>query len=55
MKIVYILKGEPAATGKVILDEHKKTDEVTVIDIIEDHDYDGIVDIIVSSDRVISW
>lgn len=55
MKILFILKGVPDATGKVIMDEHKKRDEVTVIDIREDHDYDRIIDLIVSSDRVISW
>lgn len=55
MKILYILKDEPDATGKVILAEHKNMAEVTVIDIREDHDYDRIVDTIVSSDRVISW
>lgn len=55
MKILYILKDEPDATGKVILAEHEKSDEVTAIDIREDHDYDRIVELISSSDRVISW
>lgn len=55
MKILYILRQEPDATGKIILGEHEKTDEVAVIDIREEHDYARVVDLIASSDRVISW
>lgn len=55
MNIVYILKQEPDATAKIILDEHKKTDDVMVIDIRKDRNYDLMVDLIASSDKVISW
>lgn len=55
MQFLYLLKNGPDATGKVILAEHEKSDEVTVIDIRECHDYDRMVELIVSSDRVISW
>ncbi len=55
MKILYLLKNGPEATVKVILDEHEKSDAVTVIDIRSYHDYDRMVELIVSSDMVISW
>jgi hypothetical protein len=55
MKILYILKQVPDATLKTIMDVHKKGNEVTVVDIREDKDYGKIVDLIFSSDKVISW
>ncbi len=55
MKILYILKQEPDGTLTKIMDEHKKDQEVTVVDLRENKNYDQIVDLIASSDKVISW
>ncbi len=55
MKILYLLKEEPDATGKKIIEEQKKTHEVMVLNLRENKNYDQIVDLIVSHDRVISW
>ncbi len=55
MKILYILKQEPDGTLTEIMDEHKKDQEVTVVDLRENKNYDQIVDLIASSDKVISW
>jgi len=56
MKILYLLRQEtPDETVKKLIEEHKKANEVTVININENKNYDGIVDLIASSDRVISW
>ncbi len=54
MKILYLLKQDPEPTLKAIMDSHKKTEDVEVIDLREDTDYEKIVDQIVSSDKVIS-
>ena len=55
MNILYILKQEPDGTLTKIMDEHKKDQEVTVVDLRENKDYDQIVDLIASTDKVISW
>jgi galactitol-specific phosphotransferase system IIB component len=55
MKILYIIKQEPDETLKTIMDEHNKKNEVTVVDLRENKNYDRIIDLIVSSDKVISW
>jgi hypothetical protein len=56
MKILYILREKSADnTVKTIIEENKKTNEVTVININENKNYDQIVDSIASSDKVISW
>jgi hypothetical protein len=56
MKILYIQKqGGLDATGKSIMEVHKKTNDVTVVDIRQNKDYNKIVDLIFSSDKVISW
>lgn len=55
MNILYILKQAPDATLKTIMDVHKKSNEVTVVDIRENKDYGKIVDLIFSHDKVISW
>ncbi len=38
-----------------LLNEQKKNNQVTVININENKNYDQIVDSITSSDKVISW
>lgn len=55
MKILYLLRNEPDNTGKKIIEEHKKSNEVTIIDINQNKNYDEIVDAIASNDKVISW
>ncbi len=55
MKILHIQKQELDATAKAILDAHKKGNEVTVLDIRKNKNYDQIVDMIFSNDKVISW
>ncbi len=54
MKILYLLKQDPEPTLQVIMDSHKKTEDVQVIDLREDTDYDKIVEQIVACDKVIS-
>ncbi len=56
MKILYILKQKEADdTVKKLIEEHKKSNEVTVINVNENKKYDQLVDLIASSDKVISW
>ncbi len=55
MKILYLLKQDLDATGKKILDMHKKSNGVTMVDIRENKNYDQIVDLIFSNEKVISW
>jgi len=55
MKILYLLKQDPDKTLKKILREHKNANEVTVVDLRKNKDYDEIIDLTMSSDRVISW
>lgn len=55
MKILYILKQEPDATLKKIMEAHKKGNDVTVVDLKQNKDYGKIVDLVFSSDKVISW
>ncbi len=55
MKILYILKQEPDATLKKIMEAHKKGNDVTVVDLKQNKDYARIVDLVFSSDKVISW
>jgi hypothetical protein len=55
MKILYIMKQEADATCRTIMDVHKKSNDVTVVNIKENKDYGKIVDLIFSSDKVISW
>lgn len=55
MKVLYIIKQDPDETLKKFLDEHKKSNEVTVVDLRKDKDYGRIVDLIAANDKVISW
>ncbi len=54
MKILYLIKQEDE-TLKKFIEEHKKSHEVTVININENKNYEEIVDSIMSHDKVISW
>ncbi len=55
MKILYLMKQEPDETVAEVIAEHRRTHEVTVVDIREERNYDRIVDLIADSERVISW
>ncbi len=55
MKILYLLRQDADATGKTIMDVHKKENSVTVVNLKENKDYGKIVDLIFSHDKVISW
>jgi len=55
MKILYLLKQEPDATLNKFIEEHKKSNEVTIIDINKNKNYDEIIESIFASDKVISW
>lgn len=55
MKILYFLKQDLDETAKRITDEQKKANEVTIIDIRKNKDYEQIIDLIASSDKIISW
>ena len=55
MKVLYLVKQDLSETAKAIVEEHKKSNEVTVVDVRENKDYGQIVDLIAGSDKVISW
>ncbi|GMT42125.1 MAG: hypothetical protein IEMM0002_0536 [bacterium] len=55
MKILYIFKREPDETARKIMEEHKKSCEVSVVNLAETKDYNQIIDLIASSDKIISW
>jgi hypothetical protein len=54
-KVLYILKQDPDATAQKLINEHKKTENVTVIDLRNDKDYDRIIDLVAGSDKIITW
>jgi len=54
MTILYLLKRDPEDTLNKIMESHKKDNQVTVVDLRENKNYDQIVDFIESSDKVIS-
>jgi hypothetical protein len=55
MKILYLVKQDLNATAKTMLEVHKKGNDVTIVDVRQNKNYDQIVDLIFSSDKVISW
>ncbi len=55
MKILYLQQQELNATAKKIMETHKQGNNVTIVDIRKDKNYDQIVDLIFSNDKVISW
>ncbi len=55
MKILHIQKKDLNATEKQILESQKKNNDVTVVDIRQNKNFDQIVDLIFSSDKVVSW
>lgn len=55
MKIVYILKQDVEGTLKELMDGHRENNEVSVIDLRECKEYDRIIDLVMTGDRVICW
>lgn len=55
MKILYIQKQDLDATAKKIMEVHKKGNDITVVNLKANRNYGQIVDLIFSSDKVISW
>lgn len=55
MKLLYLLKRNIDSTLQDFIDEHRKAHEVTVIDLREEKNYERIIDVIFSSDKIISW
>ncbi len=54
MKMLYLISKETGDTVRKFIEENKKSNDVTVVDINENKDYGQIVDLIDSSDKVIS-
>jgi len=55
MKILHIVKQDLDATAIKIVEVHKKGNDVTILNLRENKNYGQIVDLIFSSDKVISW
>lgn len=55
MNILYLLRNNPDETGNKIIEEHKKSHDVKVLNMNDNKNYDEIVDAIASCDKVISW
>lgn len=55
MRILHVVKEEPDTTTGTILLEQAMIDHVTVIDLRENKDYEYIVSLMESHDRVICW
>jgi sulfur transfer complex TusBCD TusB component (DsrH family) len=55
MKVLYLIKQDIDSTGQKIIDEQKQIADVTVIDLRTNKNYDEIVDLITSCDKVITW
>ncbi len=55
MKILHILKAEPEDSIKKVIEEHRKENDVAVINLGSDKDYDRIVGLIEKADKVIVW
>lgn len=53
MNVLYIIKRDLGLTEQKILDIHKQSSNLTIIDIRNDKDYDKIVSLVASSDKVI--
>lgn len=55
MNVLYLLMQEPDETLATIVGEHKKEHDVTIVDMRKNKNYDEIIDLIASADKVISW
>ena len=55
MKILYLVTKDLDGTEQKITDGQQKSNDTTTFDIRTDKDYDRLVDLVESNDRVISW
>lgn len=55
MKILHILKSEIGYSEKIIIEEHKKDNDVVIINLKENKDYDMILELIENSEKVFCW
>ena len=55
MKILFILKKKPDETIQKIMAESENESEIIIVDLLENQDYDEIVERIETCDRVITW
>jgi hypothetical protein len=55
VRILHILKSEPEESVKNIIEEHKKDNDVRIIDLKNNEDYSLIMNFIEWSDKVFSW
>ena len=54
MKLLYLLKKEPTPSLNKIIESHKLSAEVTIIDMRENKDYQMIIDKIFENDKIIT-
>lgn len=55
MKILYILKDDADGTLNTLMEEHRKSHDVTVVDLRVHEGYGHLVDQIFDCDRLIPW
>lgn len=55
MKLLYIIKKEPKPGIAKMIEQHKITADVTVIDMRKNKNYDEIIENLFSNDKVITW
>ena len=54
MNVLYLLRQAPGKTEKEIIDSHRETCKVTIVDLEKERDYQRILSLIETCDRVIS-
>lgn len=55
MTILYLMTRDADSTAEKIINEQKKSAKITVIDLRQNKEYDKIVDLIVNTNKIISW
>ena len=55
MKILYLMRDNPDDTVNKIMEIQKQSNDVSVIDLNANKNYDEIVDAIAGCDKVITW
>ena len=55
MNILHVVKKDLDATEQKIVDEQSKAHETIIFDVRSDKDFDRLVDLVESCDKVISW
>jgi len=55
MKLLYIIKKEPTESITRMIESHKKSVDVSVIDMRKNKNYDEIIKKVFSNDKVFTW